>query len=227
MRSSERTIKRLGEIIAGDEAVSEDPGRLVITYSVVDERIGDRALVEKVVGGIGTVIAADAVLVGLITEVAAAVTLQAAVRLADSAAVKVTFTPDALLVGAMLLHACVLRDHVTPPFLLSFLTVAVKASVDDVPVTLAGSEAVVGNTATERVDPVAACVASVTLAKRNAAFGVTVTASAACRAFASMADGDIWVCPTAKPLVTSMKAIAKAAEKRREMQSSILNSKLK
>ena len=31
MRSSERTIKRLGEIIAGDEAVSEDPGRLVIT----------------------------------------------------------------------------------------------------------------------------------------------------------------------------------------------------
>jgi hypothetical protein len=28
MRSSERTIKRLGEIIAGDEAVSEDPGRL-------------------------------------------------------------------------------------------------------------------------------------------------------------------------------------------------------
>jgi hypothetical protein len=27
MRSSERTIKRLGEIIAGDEAVSEDPGR--------------------------------------------------------------------------------------------------------------------------------------------------------------------------------------------------------
>ena len=31
MRSSERTIKRLGEIIAGDEAVSEDPGRLIIT----------------------------------------------------------------------------------------------------------------------------------------------------------------------------------------------------
>ena len=32
MRSSERTIKRLGEIIAGDEAVSEDPGRLNRTY---------------------------------------------------------------------------------------------------------------------------------------------------------------------------------------------------
>jgi hypothetical protein len=34
MRSSERTIKRLGEIITGDEAVSEDPGRLPITYPV-------------------------------------------------------------------------------------------------------------------------------------------------------------------------------------------------